>query len=48
MLLCQTISGLRTGCVYDRMIAAAKKICLKDKAEERWLKEETRKEEAEE
>ena len=29
VLLCQTLSGLRTGCVYDRMIAAAKRICLK-------------------
>ena len=40
-------NGLKTCYVYDRVIAA-KKICLKDKAEERWLKEATRKEEAEE
>ena len=42
------LSGLRTCYVHDRMIATAKKICLKDKAEERWLKEVARKEVVEE
>ena len=41
VLLCQMLSGLRTGCVYDRMIAAAKKICLEGRQQGRkWLKNE--------
>ena len=41
MLHCQTLSGLRTGCVYDRMIVAAKKVCLKGRQQgNKWLKNE--------
>ena len=41
VLLCQMLSVLRTGYVYDRMIVAAKKICLKERQEGRkWLKNE--------
>ena len=35
VLLCQMLSGLRTGYVYDRMIAAAKKVCIKGRQQGR-------------